>query len=48
MVGVLVVRMLGGLVCKVVDLRGFLSDVAVVKTSRSIIPSSSVVLSSTT
>lgn len=57
MVGALVVCMVGGLVCKVgvmsvcavgvVDLRGFLSDVDVV-TSRSIIPSTSIVLSSTT
>ena len=53
----LVVCTVGGLVCRVgvmsvfgvgvVDLSGFLCDVDVV-TSRSIIPSSSVVLSSTT
>ncbi len=55
--GAAVVCMVGGLVCKVgvmsicgvgvVDLRGFLSDADVV-TSRSIISSSSVALSSTT
>lgn len=57
MLGTLVVCIVGGLVCEVVvmsvcsvgvvDLRRFLSDVDVV-TSRSIMPSSSIVLSSTT
>lgn len=56
MVGALVVCTVGGFVCKVgviricsfgvIDLRGFIRGVDV-ETSRSIIPSSSVVLSST-
>lgn len=48
MAGLLVVRVVGGLVCKVVDFGGFLSDGAAVETSKSIISSSSVFLSSTT